>query len=145
MRFVISHILIEPQPLPCTQPCRYEFHAPAVHPHPTFTAPLLGSTFESCWKSLVGLFCGGNHRVKAVGCFCRRAPSLMFDCILIATASEEKVSTTRVTQEYLEPSRLLILLIHTKHKTIRRNLGLTPDLHSLEGELIRWVDEAKNV
>ena len=39
---------------------------------------------------------------------------------------------------------LLILLIHTKHKTIRSNLG-DPRLHSLEGEFIYWVDKAKNV
>ena len=36
-------------------------------------------------------------RVKAVGCFCRGAPSLMFDETLNATLSE--VSTTGVTQE----------------------------------------------
>ena len=40
-------------------------------------------------------------RVKAVGCFCRGAPSLMFDRILNATLSD-KVSTTGVTQENLE-------------------------------------------
>ena len=40
---------------------------------------------------------------------------------------------------------LLIILIHTKHKTIRWNLGLTPRLHSLEGEFIHLVDKAKNV
>ena len=40
-------------------------------------------------------------RVKAVGCFCRGAPSLMFGGILNATLSE-KVSTTGVTQENLE-------------------------------------------
>ena len=40
---------------------------------------------------------------------------------------------------------LLVLLIHTKHKTIRWNLGLNSRLHSLEGEFIHWVDKAKNV
>ena len=39
----------------------------------------------------------------------------------------------------------LCLLIHTKHKTIRWNLGLTPRLHSLEGDLIHWVGMAKNL
>ena len=40
-------------------------------------------------------------RVKAVGCFCWGAPSLMFDGILNTTLSE-KASTTGVTQENLE-------------------------------------------
>ena len=40
---------------------------------------------------------------------------------------------------------LLILLIHTKHKTIRWNLGLTPRLHSLEEELIHWIGMPKNL
>ena len=42
-----------------------------------------------------------NVRVKAIGCFCRGALSLMFDGILNATLSE-KVSITGVTQENLE-------------------------------------------
>ena len=40
---------------------------------------------------------------------------------------------------------LLILLIHSKHKTIRWNFGLSPSSYSLEGELIHWIDEAKNM
>ena len=39
----------------------------------------------------------------------------------------------------------LILLIHTKHKTIRWNFGLTPRFYSLEGELTHWVDKVKIV
>ena len=39
----------------------------------------------------------------------------------------------------------LILLIHTNHKTIRWNLGLTPTLHFLERELIHWVSMVKNL
>ena len=35
------------------------------------------------------------------------------------------------------------LLIHINTKTIW-NLGLTPRPHSIEGELIHWVDKAKN-
>ena len=42
-----------------------------------------------------------NVRVKAIGCFCRGALSLMFDGILNETLSE-KVSITGVTQENLE-------------------------------------------
>ena len=45
--------------------------------------------------------------------------SLMFDKILNATLSEEKVSTTRVTQGNLElPLCFVLLLIYTKRKTI---------------------------
>ena len=40
---------------------------------------------------------------------------------------------------------LLILLIHTKHKTIRWNLGLNPRLHSLEEEFIHWIGMPKNL
>ena len=51
---------------------------------------------------MVGLFCGNSQRVKAFGCFREGAVSLMFDRILNATLSEEKVSTTRVTEGNLE-------------------------------------------
>ena len=37
---------------------------------------------------------------------------------------------------------LLVLLIHTKQKTIRWNFGLTSRFYSLEGELIHRVDKA---
>ena len=49
----------------------------------------------------MGLSCGSSQIVKAVCCFRRRAPLLMFDGILNATLSQE-VSTTGVTQENLE-------------------------------------------
>ena len=48
------------------------------------------------------LFCGNSLHVKAVGCFRRGVPSLMFDGILNVTLSMEKVSTTGVTQGNLE-------------------------------------------
>ena len=48
------------------------------------------------------LFFGNSLRVKAVGYFRRGAPSLMFDGILNVTLSEEKVSTTEVTQGNLK-------------------------------------------
>ena len=53
------------------------------------------ASYYNCrpWQRLI--------RVKAVGCFCRGAPSRMFDGILNATLSE-KVSTTGVIQENLE-------------------------------------------
>ena len=51
---------------------------------------------------MVGLFCRNSQRVKTIGCFRGGAVSLMFDRILNATLSEEKVSTTRVTEGNLE-------------------------------------------
>ena len=48
------------------------------------------------------IFCGNSLRVKAVCCFCRRAPSFMFYGILNVTLPEEKVSTTGVTQGKIE-------------------------------------------
>ena len=52
--------------------------------------------------SVVELFCGNSKRLKAVGCFRRGAPWLMFDGVLNAALSEEKVSTTAFTQANLE-------------------------------------------
>ena len=70
----------------------------------------------------------------------------MFDRILSATLSREKISTTGVTQGNLElhlppvsPNS------HQTQITIKHNLGLTPSSHFLEGELIHWVAKAKNV
>ena len=96
-------------------------------------------------------------RVNAVGYFCRGALSLMFDGILNATLSE--VSTTRAIQarlclrfpplglykQILHSPYFLILLIHNKHKTIRWNFGLAPRFYSLDRELPKGVDKAKNV
>ena len=48
------------------------------------------------------LFCGNSLCAKAVCCFSRGAPSLMFDGILNVNLSEEKVSTTGVIQGDLE-------------------------------------------
>ena len=48
------------------------------------------------------LFCKNSQRVKPVGCFRRRTPSLIFDVILNVTLFEEKVSSTGVTQGNLE-------------------------------------------
>ena len=48
------------------------------------------------------LFCGISLGVKAVDCFSRGAPSLMFDGILNVTLSKKKVSTAGVTQGNLE-------------------------------------------
>ena len=89
-----------------------------------------------------------SHRVKAVGCFRGRAPSLMFDRILNLTLQDSKSEVTPplvLHKGILNSPCFLILLIHNKHKAIRWYLGLTPPLHFLEGELIYWVDKAKNV
>ena len=51
---------------------------------------------------MAGSFCENSQSIKTVDCFHRGAVSLMFDRILNATLSEEKVSTTGVTQRYLE-------------------------------------------
>ena len=69
----------------------------------------------------------------------------MFDGILNATLSEEKVSTTWLTQENLElplpPNSL------DSHQTQNNKMiswtDPTPSLP--RGELIHWVDKAKNV
>ena len=71
---------------------------------------------ESGRRSVGEFFCGNSLRVNVVGCFRRGAPSLMFDGILNVTLSEEKVSTTGVTQGNLNSSCILILFIHTKHR-----------------------------
>ena len=82
-------------------------------------------------------------RVKTIGCFCRGAPSClmafwMWLCL-------RKFPPLGLHKRILNSLCLLILLIHTKHKTIRRNFGLSLCFYSLEGELIHWIDEAKNL
>ena len=52
----ISYSLIDPQPLPCIPACGDEFRALAFHPHPTFTAPLVGSTFKVQLEDCGGAF-----------------------------------------------------------------------------------------
>ena len=57
---------------------------------------------ESGLKSVVGLFCRNSLYVKTVSCFHRGAASLMFNGVLNVTLSEEKVSSTGITQGNLE-------------------------------------------
>ena len=86
----------------------------------------------------MGYFCRNSQHVNVVVCFCRGAPSLIFYGILSATLSNEKISTTGVTQWNLElppPPFPPVLFLH--------NLGLAPRPHFLEGELIHWVGMAK--
>ena len=65
-------------------------------------------------RFVVVLFCGSSQRVKAAVCFCWGAPLLMFGKILNVSLSEEWKSTTGVNSPCFQ-----ILLIHTKHKTIK--------------------------
>ena len=44
-RSKISYSFIEPQPLPCTADCDYQFHTLVVSPSPKFTLTLVGSAF----------------------------------------------------------------------------------------------------
>ena len=61
----------------------------------------------------MGIFCRSSQRVKAVSCFLRTAPSLMFGEIINATLFEEKFSTTGVTQENFElPLPLHSIYLH---------------------------------
>ena len=94
------------------------------------------SSYTNLWRH-GGAFLWKQQRVGAVGCFCGGALLLMFDRILKATQSEEGISTTGVNFLCLQ-----ILLIQTKHKTIKKYLGLSTRLHFLEGVLIHWVDKA---
>ena len=56
---------------------------------------------ESGLRSVVGLFCRNSLHVKTVSCFHRGAASL-FNGVLNVTLSEEKVSSTGITQGNLE-------------------------------------------
>ena len=143
-RSQISYSLIQPLLLPSAPACHYEFHALAVHPHPTLTVPPVRSALQSSQRSVVEPFSGNIQHVKAVGCFCRGTWPLMFDRILTATLSKEKISATGVTQGNLE---LLPPVSPDSHQTntIRYKLGLTTHSHFREGELIHWVVKGENV
>ena len=66
-RSKISCSLIEPQPLPSTPAFGHEFHALAFHPHPTFTAPLVGSAFKIGLDVCCGVFLGDQS--MCLGCW----------------------------------------------------------------------------
>ena len=96
-RSKISYSLIEPQPLPSTPAFGHEFHALAFHPHPTFTAPLVGSAFKIGLDVCCGVFWGGTINVFK----------------LLAVYAEE---LWNYNKGILNSIWLLILLIHIKHK-----------------------------
>ena len=70
----------------------------------------------------------------------------MFDRLLNTTLPE-KVSQENLWlhKRILNSYGFLILLIHTKHKTLGWNFELTPRFYSLKGELTHCIDKAKNV
>ena len=103
-RSKISYSLIEPQPLLCTllRTCSYEFHA-LVSTHTPHSQRLQSHPNMKIGRMpVVELFCRNSLHVKAVECFHRGAPSLMFDGILNVTLSEKKASNTGVTQGNLK-------------------------------------------
>ena len=55
-RSKISYSLIESQPLSCTPAFGHEFHAPAFHPHPAFTIPLVRHAYWIRSKVCSGAF-----------------------------------------------------------------------------------------
>ena len=83
-------------------------HQPAatnsMHLQPTQTPIYSTSSRMRIWNPVGSLWWHFSDRFQIVGCFLRGAPSLMFDRILNATLSQEKVSTTWVTQGNLELS-----------------------------------------
>ena len=77
---------------------------------------------------MVEFFCRNSQCVKLVGSFSRRAPSLMFDGVLNATLSEEKVSTIAVKQENLKLRLRLNFL--DSHQTKNNKMKSCTDLTS---------------
>ena len=69
----------------------------------------------------------------------------MFDRILTATLSKEKISTTGVTQGNLELLLPPVSPDSPQTNTIRCKLGLATHSHFREGELIHWVVKGENV
>ena len=76
----ISYSLIEPQPLLCIPACGCKFYALVLYPQSTFTAPPVWSSNGNRSEVCFGAFL--QKQSQADGCFCRGAPSLVFDEIL---------------------------------------------------------------
>ena len=112
-RSKISYNSIEPQPLPCTPACVHEFHALALTPHHTFTAPLVGSAFriqsEVCGRAFL--------RIKAVGCLCKGGA--VFDAGQFC--HRRWFAPLLSHKEIFNSSCFLIVLIHTKYKINKEN------------------------
>ena len=115
-RSKILYSLIEPQALFCTLACGNKFYALAVHPHPTFIAPLVRSALGIRSEVCGGAFCGNSLSIKAVGWFGRGAPSLMFYGIINVTLLRRRLPPPGLHRGILNSSCILILPIDTKHK-----------------------------
>ena len=98
-RSKISYSFIEPQPLPCTADCDYQFHTLVVNPSPRFTLTLVGSAF--------GIFVVDVWRISKCNSV-RRFPPL------------------GLHKGVLNYRCLLILLIHTKHKNNKMRFCTDP-------------------
>ena len=115
-RSKISYNLIEPQPPPCTPACGHEFHAFSFHPHPTFTAPLVGSTFR-----IPPEVCGGVCFVEAVNVL---RPWRVIKKSSVVDAWQlclrRRFPPLGLHKAIFKSFFFLILLIHTNTKTVRR-------------------------
>ena len=114
------------------------------HRRCSIRTPFLQNTSRRLLLSFYKKILTNLKNVRQTGCFCRGAPSLMFARILNATLSESS-PPLGLHKRILNSLCFLTLLIHTKHKIIRWNFGLTPRFYSLEGEVTHWVDKAKIV
>ena len=86
-----SYSLIDSQLLPSAPACGYKFDAFTVYMHLTFTAPNRKCIWNPVEHLRWSFFWGNSRRLQAVGYFCRRAPSWMFDRILNATLSNNSI------------------------------------------------------
>ena len=120
-RSTISYNLIEPQPLPCTPSCGHKLHALSFQPHLTLQHHWLDPHLQSDRRSVVELFCGNSQRVKAVGCFRRRAPSLMHGNSVLGECFHHWIT---------QGNLYLLLLPNSFHSLIL---------------FFHWIDKAKNL
>ena len=109
-RSKISYSLIESQPFPCTPACDHEFHAFAFHPHPTFTAPLVGSALRIRSEVCCGAFLWKQSTRLGCWLFSQRCPVVVWQLFL-----RRFLPLGLHNKRILNSSCLLILPIHTKY------------------------------
>ena len=98
--------------------------------------------FGSGRRSVVELFCRNSLPVKAVGCFLRGAPSLMFNWnSKCDSVWGEGFHHWGYTEESWTPLASWFSWFTQNTNTWRWILGLIPRPHFLEGELIHLVDK----
>ena len=107
----ISDSLIKSQPLPCTPACRHEFHALKFHPQPTFTTPLVRSTFRIQLN-----ICGGALLQKQSTFLCCWLFSQRSSVNDVLQLLRLRFLPLRLHKGILNSSCLLILLINTNYK-----------------------------